>query len=58
MGTCLAGRVIYTCVCDSAVWSAGPVQFYLALSVGADGGTVQIFFFSGSVVAGTVRFKW
>ncbi len=27
-------------------------------SVGADGGTVQIFFLSGSVVAGTVRLKW
>ncbi len=52
-----AGSYIF-CVCDSAVWSAGPDQFYLALSVGADGGTVQIFFFSGSVVAGTVRFKW
>ncbi len=23
-----------------------------------DGGTVQIFFFSGSVVAGTVRLRW
>jgi hypothetical protein len=29
-GNFLAGRVIYfLCVCDSAVWSAGPVQFYL-----------------------------
>ncbi len=45
-------------VCVSAVWSAGPVQFYLGFSVGADGGTVQIFFMSGSVVAGTVRLKW
>jgi hypothetical protein len=26
-----AGSYIF-CVCDSAVWSAGPVQFYLALS--------------------------
>ncbi len=25
---------------------------------GVDGGTVQIFLFSGSVVAGTVRLKW
>ncbi len=25
---------------------------------GVDGGTVQIFFFSGPVVAGTVRLKW
>ncbi len=52
-----AGSYIF-CVCDSAVWSGGPVQSYLAFSVGADGGTVRIFFFSGSVVAGTVRFKW
>ncbi len=29
-------------VCVSAVWSGGPVPFYLAFSVGADGGTVQI----------------
>ncbi len=28
VGISLAGRVIYFCVCDSAVWSAGPVQFY------------------------------
>ncbi len=27
-------------------------------SVGVDGGTVQIFFLSGSVVAGTVWLKW
>ncbi len=52
-----AGSYI-SCVCDSAVWSGGPVQLYLAFSVGADGGTVRIFFFSGSVVAGTVQFKW
>ena len=35
---------------------AGTILF--RLSVGADGGTVQIFFLSGSVVAGTVRLKW
>jgi hypothetical protein len=35
---------------------AGTILF--RLSVGADGGTVQIFFMSGSVVAGTVRLKW
>ncbi len=58
-GNFLASRVMYIfCVCVSAVWSGGPVQFYLAFSVGADGGTVQIFFLSGSVVAGTVRLKW
>ncbi len=51
-----AGSYIFY-VCDSAVWSAGPVQFLFRHSVGADGGTVQIFS-SGSVVAGTVRLKW
>jgi hypothetical protein len=35
---------------------AGTILF--RLSVGADGGTVQILFLSGSVVAGTVRLKW
>ncbi len=33
----------FFCVCDSAVWSAGPVHFLFRHSVGADGGTVQIF---------------
>ncbi len=29
VGISLAGRVIYIfCVCDSVVWSAGPVRFY------------------------------
>ncbi len=35
---------------------AGTILF--RLSVGAVGGTVQIFFLSGSDVAGTVRLKW
>ncbi len=35
---------------------AGTILF--RLSVEADGGTVQIFFLSGFVVAGTVRLKW
>ncbi len=34
---------------------AGTILF--RLSVGADDGTVQIFFLSGSVVAGTVRLE-
>ena len=43
-GNFLASRVMYISrVCVSAVWSGGPVQFYLAFSVGADGGTVRIF---------------
>ncbi len=37
-------------------WRAGTILF--ELSPGVDGGTVQIFLFSGSVVAGTVRLKW
>jgi hypothetical protein len=32
-------------VWDSAVWSAGPVQFIFGHFLGADGGTVQIFLF-------------
>ena len=57
-GNFLAGRVIYfLCVCLRCVeCRAGTILF--RLSVGADGGTVQIFFSSGSVVVGTVRFKW
>ena len=30
---------------------------FIQASVGADGGTVEIFFLPGSVVAGTVRLK-
>ena len=30
---------------------------FIQASVGADGGTVQIFFLPGSVVAGTVQLK-
>jgi hypothetical protein len=57
-GNFLAVRVIYfLCVCLRCVeCRAGTILF--RLSVGADGGTVQIFFMSGSVVAGTVRLKW
>ncbi len=37
-----AGSCIYS-VCLSAVWSGGPVQFYLGTFGGVDGGTVRIF---------------
>ncbi len=58
VGISLAGRVMYIfrvslrCV----EWRAGSILFDHCGGVG--GGTVQIFFFSGSVVAGTVRLKW
>ncbi len=52
-----AGSYIF-CVCDSAVWSAGPVQFYSWTYFKRMAGLYKFFFFSGSVVAGTVRLKW
>jgi hypothetical protein len=52
-----AGSYIF-CVCDSAVWSAGPVQFYLGTFFERMAGLYGFFLFSGSVVAGTVRLKW
>jgi hypothetical protein len=52
-----AGSYI-SCVCDSAVWSGGPVRFYLAFLLERMAGLYGFSFFSGSVVAGTVRFKW
>jgi hypothetical protein len=58
VGISLAGRVIYFCVCDSAVWSAGPVQFYSGTLLERMAGLYRLFLFSGSVVAGTVRLKW
>ncbi len=39
-----AGSYIF-CVCDSAVWSAGPVQFYLGASVEQMAGLYKIFLF-------------
>ncbi len=45
-------------VCDSAVWSAGPVQFYSGTFLERMAGLYRFFLFSGSVVAGTVRWKW
>ncbi len=55
-----AGSYTFLCVCGSVVWSAGPVQFLFRHSVGADGGTVQIFLFlwlccSGYGTVETVR---
>ncbi len=58
VGIFLAGRVIYFRVCDSAVWSAGPVQFYSGTFLERMAGLYRLFLFSGSVVAGTVRLKW
>jgi hypothetical protein len=53
----LAGRVIDFCVGLRCVeCRAGTILFGHYSEV--DGGTVQIFFFSGSAVAGTVRLKW
>ncbi len=46
-----AGSCIF-CVCDSAVWSAGPVQFYLGILLERMAGLYRFFFFSGSVCSG------
>ncbi len=57
VGISLAGRVMYifrVSLC-CVEWRAGSILFDHCGGVG--GGTVQIFF-SGSVVAGTVRLKW
>ncbi len=53
----LAGRVIDFCVGLRCVeCRAGTILFGHYFEV--NGGTVQIFLFFGSVVAGTVRLKW
>ncbi len=52
-----AGSYIF-CVCDSAVWSVGPVQFYLGTFLERMAGLYRFFLSSGSAVAGTVRFNW
>ncbi len=52
-----AGSCIF-CVCDSAVWSAGPVQLYSGILLERMAGLYRFSFLSGSVVAGTVRLKW
>jgi hypothetical protein len=48
---------VFFCVCDSAVWSAGPVQVYSGILLERMAGLYRFFFLSGSVVAGTVRLK-
>jgi hypothetical protein len=48
----------FLCVCGSAVWSAGPVQFYSGILLERMAGLYKFFFLSGFVVAGTVRLKW
>ncbi len=45
-------------VCDSDVWSAGPVQFIWVLVWSGWRDCTGFFLFFGSVVAGTVRLKW
>ena len=40
------------------MWSAGPVRVYFGHFAGVVGGTVRVFCFSGSVLAGTVQLKW
>ncbi len=52
------GHVYSLCAYFSAVWSGGPVQFYLIAVVGWAAGLYRFFSFSASVVAGTVRLKW
>jgi hypothetical protein len=44
-------------VWDSAVWSAGPVQFICVLAWSGWRDCIG-FFFSGFVVVGAVRLKW
>ncbi len=39
-------------VCDSAVWSAGPVQFYLGILLERMAGLYSFSFLSGSVCSG------
>ena len=53
---CRAGSCIF-CVCDSAMWSAGPVQVYSGILLERMAGLYRFFCLSSSVVAGTVRLK-
>ena len=52
------GHVYFLCAYFSAVWSGGPVQFYLGTLVVWTAGLYGFSFLSGSAVAGTVRLKW
>ncbi len=58
------GHVYFSCAYLSAVWSGGPVQFYLGTFGGVDGGTVRVFlslwlcsggYGTGEMVKGVVR---
>jgi hypothetical protein len=51
VGICRAGSYTFS-VCDSAVWSAGPVQFYLGLLLERMAGLYRFSFLSGSVCSG------
>ena len=51
-----AGSYI-SCVCDSAVWSAGPVKVNLGILLERVAALYRFSFSSGAVVAGTVRLK-
>ncbi len=49
------GHILSVRMCDSAVWSAGPVQFYSGTLLEWMAGLHGFSFLSCSVVAGTVR---
>jgi len=53
----LAGWVIYF-LCGTPLCGVPGRYNLFECFLGADGGTVQVFFFSGSVVVGAVRLKW
>jgi hypothetical protein len=53
----LAGRVIYF-LCGTPLRGVPGRYNLFECCPGVDGGTVQVFFFSGSVVVGAVRLKW
>ncbi len=53
----LAGRVIYFLCGTSLCGVPGRYNLFKCYP-GVDGGTVQVFLFSGSVVVGAVRLKW
>jgi hypothetical protein len=53
----LAGRDI-DFLCGTLLCGVPGRYNFIGHYSGVDGGTVQIFLFSGSVVTGTVRLKW
>ncbi len=52
------GHVYISFAYLSAVWSGGPVQFYLITVVEWAAGLYRFSVFSGSAVAGAVQLKW